>query len=82
MWVSPVPRKVNFTKKLAHILGMDDIKKLDHATKLIKLGMDSLMSVEIQLSIEREFGVVMTAQEIRELTISKVLEIAKNKHVN
>ena len=68
--------KGNFLKKLAHILGMDDIKKLDPSTKFLKLGMDSLMAVEIQLSIEREFGAVLSAQEVRELTIAKVLEIA------
>ena len=68
--------KGNFLKKLAHILGMDDIKKLDPSTKFLKLGMDSLMAVEIQLSIEREFGAVLSAQEVKELTIAKVLEIA------
>ncbi|CAG2176477.1 unnamed protein product [Oppiella nova] len=67
--------KENFMKKLAHILGMDDIKKVDPNTKLLKLGMDSLMAVEVQLSIEREFGTVLTAQEIRELSIARVLEI-------
>ena len=68
--------KGNLLKKLAHILGMDDIKKLDPSTRFLKLGMDSLMAVEIQLSIERECGVTLSAKEIRELTIAKVLEIS------
>ena len=68
--------KGNLLKKLGHILGMDDIKKVDPSTKFLKLGMDSLMAVEIQQYIERECGVSMSAQDIRELTIAKVLDIA------
>ena len=71
--------KVNFLKKLAHILGMNDIKEFDPSTKFLKLGMDSLMAIEIQLSIEREFGVVLTAQDVRELTIARVQEFAEGK---
>ena len=67
-----------FLKKLAHILGMDDIKKLDPNTKFLKLGMDSLMAIEVQLSIEREFGATLTAQEVRELSIAKVMELSES----
>ena len=63
-------------KKMAHILGVDDLESLDPNTKLVKLGMDSLMGVEIKQTLERDYSVELSAQEVRELSISEIKSIA------
>jgi len=47
-----------------------------HST-LAELGMDSMMAVEIKQTLEREFEVFLTAQDIRSLTFAKLQDIAK-----
>ena len=49
-----------------------------HST-LAELGMDSMMTVEIKQSLEREFEVILTAQEIRSLTFARLLELSAAK---
>lgn len=46
-----------------------------HST-LAELGMDSMMGVEIKQTLEREFEVFLTPQDIRSLTFAKLYEIA------
>lgn len=43
---------------------------------LADLGMDSLMGSEIQSILERNYGFVFSAQEIRGLTFGKLAELA------
>jgi len=43
---------------------------------LAELGMDSMMTVEIKQSLEREFEVILTAQEIRSLTFARLSELS------
>jgi len=38
--------------------------------------MDSMMAVEIKQSLEREFEVILTAQEIRSLTFARLSELS------
>lgn len=40
---------------------------------LAELGMDSMMAVEIKQSLEREFEIFLTAQDIRTLTFAKYM---------
>ncbi|XP_054157438.1 fatty acid synthase-like [Oppia nitens] len=61
--------------KVAHILGHKEIHKLDPKVRLSELGMDSLMSVEIKQSIEHNFDVVLSTQEIQNLTIERIRQI-------
>jgi fatty acid synthase len=41
--------------------------------------MDSMMAVEIKQSLEREFEVFLTAQEIRSLTFARLAELSVAK---
>jgi hypothetical protein len=41
--------------------------------------MDSIMSVEIQQTLEREFEVFLTTQEIRSLTFARLSELSAAK---
>lgn len=46
-------------------------------TSLAELGMDSMMAVEIKQTLEREFEIFLTAQDIRSLNFAKLQEMAK-----
>ncbi|XP_067914268.1 fatty acid synthase [Heterodontus francisci] len=60
---------------VAHILGAHDISSLNPDTTLADLGLDSLMAVEIRQTLERDYEIVMTMREIRQLTINKLREL-------
>jgi hypothetical protein len=44
--------------------------------------MDSMMAVEIKQSLEREFEVFLTAQEIRSLTFARLQELSAAKQAS
>jgi len=44
-------------------------------TPLPELGMDSMMAVEIKQTLEREFDVFLTTQDIRYLNFAKLIEM-------
>lgn len=71
--------KTSLIKTVAHILGLKDYENLDTALTLGELGMDSLMGVEVKQAIERDFDVVLSMQDIRKLTIGKIIEIGSGK---
>lgn len=45
-------------------------------TSLAELGMESMMAMEIKQTLEREFDVFFTVQEIRNLTFAKLCEMS------
>ena len=70
---------------ISHILGIKDPSKLDPNSTLGELGMDSLMAIEIKQGLEREYDLVLSTQEIRNMKVKdlrelevKVAENAKN----
>lgn len=54
------------------IMGIRDIKSIPLETKLSEIGMDSLMAVEIKQTLERNFEISLSAQEIRSLSFAKL----------
>lgn len=56
-------------------IGLKDLNTVSHQTRFSELGMDSMMAVEIKQSLEREFGVFLTAQDIRNLNLAKLTEM-------
>lgn len=56
--------------------GLRDLKTVSSHSTLAELGMDSMMGVEIKQTLEREFEVFLTPQDIRSLTFAKLYEIA------
>ncbi|XP_029159596.1 fatty acid synthase-like [Nylanderia fulva] len=44
---------------------------------LAELGMDSMMAVEIKQTLEREFDILLTAQDIRSLNFAKLKQMTK-----
>ena len=59
--------------------GVRDVKSLNTDASLADLGLDSLMGVEVRQTLERDYDIVMTMREIRQLTISKLRELATRK---
>ncbi|KAH8399557.1 hypothetical protein KR222_006482 [Zaprionus bogoriensis] len=60
---------------IANIMGLRDVASIQDKTTLFDLGMDSLMSTEIKQTLERNYDLVLSAQEIRQLTFSALRQI-------
>ncbi|KOX73549.1 Fatty acid synthase [Melipona quadrifasciata] len=64
--------KVNIVQAVANILGIKAVESINDNTTLADLGMDSLMGTEIKQTLERNYDVVLSALEIRNLTFEKL----------
>ena len=60
--------------QILHILGVKDPSSVEPETTLVELGMDSLMAVEIRQGLERDYELVLTTEEIRNLKIADIKE--------
>ncbi|KAK2585487.1 hypothetical protein KPH14_010141 [Odynerus spinipes] len=58
-----------------NIMSIKDLKTVGQQTPLAELGMDSMMAVEIKQTLEREFDVYLTAQDIRSMNFAKLIEL-------
>ncbi|KAL6256231.1 hypothetical protein P5V15_012347 [Pogonomyrmex californicus] len=65
----------SLVETVANILDIKDVKVVRQNAILADFGMDSLMAVEIRQTIEREFAIILTVEEIRHLTFTKLNEI-------
>lgn len=68
--------QVSLTDAVANILGIKDSKTVSLTATLADLGMDSLMGAEIKQTLERNYDVVLSAQEIRVLTFGRLQELS------
>ncbi|XP_057319878.1 fatty acid synthase-like [Microplitis mediator] len=71
---------LNVIDTVLNIMGLKDLKTISHHTSLAELGMDSMMAVEIKQSLEREFEIFLTAQDIRGLNFAKLLEMSSKDY--
>ena len=60
--------KGNLIDCVLNIMGIRDIKTIPPTATLSEVGMDSLMAVEIKQTLEREFEIFLTPQDLRALT--------------
>lgn len=60
--------KGNLIESVLNIMGIRDIKTVSTNATLSEVGMDSLMAVEIKQTLEREFEIFLTPQDLRLLT--------------
>lgn len=70
---------VDLLKMVSRIFGIKDISVLDPCATLGSLGIDSLIAVEMKQLLERVTGNSMSVKEIREITISTLIELSKNQ---
>ncbi|XP_063702664.1 fatty acid synthase-like [Culicoides brevitarsis] len=59
-----------------NIMAIRDIKTVSLDTTLSDLGMDSLMAVEIKQTLEREYEIMLTPQDLRSMTFQRLHELA------
>ncbi|XP_006825448.1 fatty acid synthase-like, partial [Saccoglossus kowalevskii] len=74
---APTKRRT-LVDSIAHILGVEDPSTLNPTTTLGDLGLDSLMGVEIRQTLERDYNIVMTMHDIRQLTMNKLKSSCKD----
>ncbi|XP_018336014.1 fatty acid synthase [Agrilus planipennis] len=67
--------QVKLTDAVANILGIKDAKTVAPNASLADLGMDSLMGAEIKQTLERNYDLVLSAQEIRGLTFGSLVKL-------
>ncbi|CAG9771106.1 unnamed protein product [Ceutorhynchus assimilis] len=68
--------QISLTDAVANILGIKDASTVAPVATLADLGMDSLMGAEIKQTLERNYDLVLSAQEIRGLTFGKLQELS------
>uniref|UniRef100_A0A8D8PNC5 Fatty acid synthase n=1 Tax=Cacopsylla melanoneura TaxID=428564 RepID=A0A8D8PNC5_9HEMI len=67
--------QISLPDAVANILGIKNTKNINAGSSLADLGMDSLMGAEIKQTLERNYDIVLSAQEIRGLTFGKLIEL-------
>ncbi|XP_011142771.1 fatty acid synthase [Harpegnathos saltator] len=68
--------KIGLVELIANILGIKDVNLLNPNNSLADVGMDSLMGTEIKQILERNYDIILSPQDIRTLTITKLREMS------
>lgn len=68
--------QVGLLNAVGNILGIKDVSAVNAQSTLADLGMDSLMGAEIRQTLERNYDLVLSAQEIRTLTFARLTELS------
>ncbi|KAI1283698.1 Fatty acid synthase [Halotydeus destructor] len=66
-------------KMVSSVMGIKDLATVDPTATLGKLGIDSLITVEIKQLIERSLNVSYSLKQVRDLTVSDLLSLASAK---
>ncbi|KAK9746676.1 KR domain [Popillia japonica] len=66
----------NLFDAVLNIMGVTNLKSVSMHATFPELGMDSMTAVEIKQTMEREYELFLTAQDIRGMTLSKLRDIA------
>nr|XP_054923973.1 fatty acid synthase-like [Dermacentor andersoni] len=69
--------KQDLLQSVSHIIGIKDPSNMSPTVSLGELGIDSLMTIEVKQLLERDYDVVLTVQEIRQLSFSQLKEISE-----
>ncbi|KAG5675543.1 hypothetical protein PVAND_005439 [Polypedilum vanderplanki] len=72
-------KKGNIIEAIMNIMAIRDRKQISMEASLSKLGMDSLMGVEIQQILERDYDIVLSSQELRSLTMGQLEKLVTSK---
>uniref|UniRef100_A0A182P667 Fatty acid synthase n=1 Tax=Anopheles epiroticus TaxID=199890 RepID=A0A182P667_9DIPT len=69
----------NIIEAVMNIMNIRDMKSVSVESTLADIGMDSLMAVEIRQVLERDFDIILTPQDLRTLTFSKLQKLVDAK---
>ena len=75
-------KKGNILDTIFNIMSIRDRKAISMDTTLSRLGMDSLMGVEIQQVLERDYDIALSPQEMRSLTLSQLEKRVHSKETH
>ncbi|XP_063696021.1 fatty acid synthase-like [Culicoides brevitarsis] len=64
-----------------NIIGIKDTKSIPMDQKLSEVGMDSLMAVEIKQTLERDYELILSPQDLRNLTLQSLIDMTNKKTV-
>lgn len=70
--------KGSILEAIMNIMSIRDAKSLSMETTLTELGMDSLMTVEIQQTLEREHDFIISTHQLRSITLMQLIKGAQN----
>ncbi|XP_011311362.1 fatty acid synthase [Fopius arisanus] len=70
--------QIGLLQAVGNILGIKDPSTVNVKNSLADLGMDSLMGTEIKQILERNYDIVLSGTEIRNLTFEKLNDYAKS----
>ncbi|KAL1477482.1 hypothetical protein MTO96_035704 [Rhipicephalus appendiculatus] len=73
--------KGDVTHSIARILGIKDPSSLKPDITFGDYGMDSLMAVEVKQTLERDFDLALSMQQIRQLTIKELRNIGHTSSI-
>jgi len=68
-------RKGGILQTFANAFGVKDLDKINPNTKLITLGMDSLIGLELKQTLERDYDLPLSPNELRTLTFGDLVAI-------
>ncbi|KAJ6625428.1 Fatty acid synthase [Pseudolycoriella hygida] len=68
--------KGNIIDSVLNIMGIRDIKQISMTASLSEVGMDSLVFVELKQTLEREFEIFLSPQDLRALTFARLQELS------
>ncbi|KAG5885209.1 hypothetical protein JTB14_012232 [Gonioctena quinquepunctata] len=74
--------QISLTDAVGNILGIKDTSNIAPTASLADLGMDSLMGAEIKQTLERNYDLVLSAQEIRALTFGQLKDLSSGGGVS
>lgn len=69
-------KKVDLVSTVLGLLGISDVKSVSVHSAMSDLGMDSLVNTEMKQLLKREFDIEMTQEELRELTVKRLIEMS------
>lgn len=70
--------KVSVVDAIINILGAKDIMSVNPNNSLSDFGMDSLMGTDIKQTLDKNYDLVLSAQEIRNLTFEKLQSLVND----
>ncbi|EFN81866.1 Fatty acid synthase [Harpegnathos saltator] len=73
---------ISVVDTVANIMSLKDLSTVSAHARLSEIGMDSMMAVEIKQTLEREYEVFLTAQDIRNLNFAKLAEMFNQETLN
>ena len=75
-------RSGDLMSRVKHIFGIKDLNLMSPNRKLTGLGLDSMITFELRQIIEVDFGISLTRDDVRKLTIGGLKAIEAGKYID